>query len=293
MKSSPQGKGAGAQGWEFRNWMRSVDDGKSLAHITIPGTHQSCARYSAAGIDSAFVICQRQGIREQLQNHGVRFLDIRCKITEGRNSFAIHHGAVYQKLMFGDVLRQCKEFLDANPSETVLMRVKQEHKESPWENDALFKEIFYSQYVKECNPHWYLDSSVPTLGQVRGKIVLLGNVAGLGGIDWSDLDVQDDYYPENCWIDFTFHDGHAKRTKIIDHAFKAKASTSGRIFVNFASWTCPPISISKLANQTLPLLYGALIDGSPAGSGYGVIAMDYVGEPYAAELTRGLIQGNM
>ncbi|GGW79849.1 hypothetical protein GCM10010320_72350 [Streptomyces caelestis] len=54
-------------------------------------------------------------------------------------SFAIHHGASYPNMMSGDVLVACRDFLAARPSETVLMRVKQEYSE---DTDATFRRIF-------------------------------------------------------------------------------------------------------------------------------------------------------
>lgn len=102
---------------------------------------------------------------------GCRFFDIRCRAQGDR--FAIHHGELYQHLAFGDVLEYCKGFLSENPTETLFMRVKQEY--SSVSNEE-FKRIFYGYDTS----HFYLESRVPTLSEVRGKIILLANVAGLG-----------------------------------------------------------------------------------------------------------------
>ncbi|CAM5227791.1 1-phosphatidylinositol phosphodiesterase OS=Streptomyces microflavus OX=1919 GN=G3I39_03625 PE=4 SV=1 [Streptomyces microflavus] len=114
-----------------QDWMGGLPDGTALQRLTIPGTHDSGARFGGPWSE-----CQNTTIAQQLES-GIRFLDVRCRITGG--SFAIHHGASFQNMMFGDVLVACWNFLAARPSETVLMRVKQEYSS---ESDAAFRAIF-------------------------------------------------------------------------------------------------------------------------------------------------------
>ncbi len=116
---------------DVRAWMAAHGDGTELTRLTIPGTHDSGARFGGPWSE-----CQNTTVAQQLDS-GIRFLDVRCRVTGG--SFAIHHGASYQNAMFGDVLVACRDFLAAHPSETVLMRVKQEYSE---ESDATFRAVF-------------------------------------------------------------------------------------------------------------------------------------------------------
>src|SRR5207302_1134087 len=98
----------------------------------IPGTHDTMAFY---GGDAAQT--QTMSLANQLES-GVRVLDIRCRHIA--DVFAIHHGVVFQKVFFGDVLNDVIAFLKKNPSETVLMRVKEEYE--PAENTRTFEETF-------------------------------------------------------------------------------------------------------------------------------------------------------
>ena len=100
--------------------MSTIPGHQLIDTISIPGTHDSGADVSPAG----WVGTQDWSILQQLYN-GVRFLDIRCRHIN--NIFAIHHGSFYLNKVFGDVLRDVTQFLRENPSETVLMRVKEEY----------------------------------------------------------------------------------------------------------------------------------------------------------------------
>ncbi|OKP02064.1 phosphatidylinositol-specific phospholipase C domain-containing protein [Xenorhabdus eapokensis] len=173
------------------NWMSCIDDGKSLACISIPGTHVSCARKGASGqpdfIDRG-VATQNPDctITKQLAD-GIRYLDIRCR---GINYvFTIHFGDFYLNINFGDVLNECISFLENNSSETIVMRIKKEESPIPID-DVEFVKIFNTYYSSYHNS-MYLESAIPTLGQVRGKIVILSNVRTLPGIPYDSINVQD------------------------------------------------------------------------------------------------------
>lgn len=101
-------------------WMSKLPDSVPLSAISIPGTHESLAR----GYGEVISECQSLTLEQQLEA-GVRGLDVRCRHIS--NSFAIHHGIVFMHLMFGDVLNVLESFLQINPSETVIVRIKEEH----------------------------------------------------------------------------------------------------------------------------------------------------------------------
>ncbi|MGY4531191.1 1-phosphatidylinositol phosphodiesterase [Pseudomonas sp. TE3786] len=147
------------------DWMKDLLDRQSIMQVSIPGTHESASRYGGP-----YAQTQTLDIPTQLRA-GIRFLDVRAKYTNG--SLAIHHGVVFQNLMFGDVLNQVKAYLKAHPTEFVLMRLKQEES-----NDANFPAIvnkymsspLYSDVVWRRNANSY---SPPRVGDVRGKLVVL------------------------------------------------------------------------------------------------------------------------
>jgi GH18 family chitinase len=112
-----------------QSWMSQLRDTLKLSELTIPGTHESCARvpqyingaYNANYTARAFVDCQDSPLLDQL-SRGIRYLDIRCRRTQ--DVFAIHHEGYYMGFNFGAGVRDvCIDFLMANPSECIVMQV--------------------------------------------------------------------------------------------------------------------------------------------------------------------------
>ncbi|WP_406731543.1 phosphatidylinositol-specific phospholipase C [Streptomyces sp. NBC_01794] len=240
-----------------QDWMAGTGDSTALAQLTIPGTHDSGARFGGLWTE-----CQNTTIADQL-NSGIRFLDVRCRITG--DSYAIHHGAFYQNLMFGDVLIACRDFLAAHPSETVLMRVKQEYSQ---ESDAAFRRVF-DIYLD--NKGWRslfrIGDGLPTLGQARGKVVLLGDNGGLPGVRYGDgnlFDIQDDWNAAP----------NAKYPRIESH-FRKAAQQPGKLYINFVSTSAylPPCWNSDNLNPRVH----SFIGGSEASGwkGLGIVPLDF------------------
>ncbi|MFF5448256.1 phosphatidylinositol-specific phospholipase C [Streptomyces sp. NPDC012888] len=240
-----------------RDWMAAVPGSTALQQLTVPGTHDSGALYGGL-----YVACQNIGIGAQL-DAGIRFLDVRCRVTGG--SFAIHHGSFYQNAMFGDVLAACRGFLLAHPTETVLMRVKQEYS---GESDAVFRAVF-DDYLdnRGWRPLFHIATALPTLGQARGKVVLLGDNGGLPGIRYGDpthFDIQDDWNAEPF----------AKRGKIENH-FRKAVQQPGKLFVNYVSTSAympPRWNADRLNPQIHSFVTGAEMAGR---TGLGVVPMDF------------------
>ncbi|MFB7172803.1 phosphatidylinositol-specific phospholipase C [Streptomyces sp. NPDC056254] len=240
-----------------QDWMSGLGDSTALQRMTIPGTHDSGA--TRGGL---YVACQNTSIAQQLDS-GIRFLDVRCRVTGG--SFAIHHGSFFQDLMFGDVLVACWNFLAAHPGETVLMRVKQEYS---GESDAAFRAVF-DDYLdrRGWRPLFRIADTLPTLGQARGKVVLLGDNGGLPGLRYGDggvFDIQDDWNAEPF----------AKRGKIENH-FRKAVQQPGRLFVNYVSTSAymPPRWNSDRLN---PQAHSFVDGGEMAGrTGLGIVPMDF------------------
>ncbi|MFJ8163455.1 phosphatidylinositol-specific phospholipase C [Streptomyces sp. NPDC096136] len=253
----PAARGRAARTLGTQDWMAGLGDSTALQRMTIPGTHDSGARQGGL-----YVACQNTSIAEQLDS-GIRFLDVRCRVTGG--SFAIHHAAFFQNLMFGDVLVACADFLAAHPSETVLMRVKQEYST---ESDATFRAVF-DDYLdhRGWRPLFRIADTLPTLGQARGRVVLLADNAGLPGLRYGDggvFDIQDDYNTEPF----------GKIGRIQDQ-FRKAVQQPGRLFVNYTSTAAymPPRWNSDRLNPQVH----AFVDGSElAGrTGLGIVPMDF------------------
>jgi 1-phosphatidylinositol phosphodiesterase len=164
-------------------WMSHLPDKCTLNQLTMPGSHDTCA-YT---IDDVLARTQGATLEEQVV-HGVRVLDIRCR-HEG-DVFHINHARIALGLMFDDVIAVCVDFLERFPGECIVMSVKDEcGTQACTRSFAQTFESYVWRYRGEAR--WYLDSTIPRLGDVRGAIVLLRRFESVLplGIDlsaWSD-----------------------------------------------------------------------------------------------------------
>ncbi|MBR5095127.1 MAG: phosphatidylinositol-specific phospholipase C domain-containing protein [Oscillospiraceae bacterium] len=164
------------------DWMARLDDETSLAAVVLPGTHDSATRYVQLGY---FSKCQAFGIGDQLRA-GYRYLDIRLAVAGEKRQ--LMHGFTKCRvgampwtdtLTLDAVLADCYRFLAEHPTETVLFAVKQERGA---ESVAQFQAVL-DGYVQLEPDRWLLTDEIPTLGEARGKLVLLrryDDEAGLG-----------------------------------------------------------------------------------------------------------------
>lgn len=178
-------------------WMKYVDDNKFLDELSIPGTHDSgtCSVDNDTEPQSSQVKCQQDYIPTQLLE-GIRYFDIR--LGKGDNP-GICHGDFYlfkkdgDYLHLSDVIGYFKTFLSENPREALIMLASRG-------NDEATDDSVTTAFAKVMgdNPDlFYTSSHVPTLGEVRGKIVLLrrfrlagnsvsGHTWGLDLTEWDD-----------------------------------------------------------------------------------------------------------
>ncbi|MCB5910247.1 phosphatidylinositol-specific phospholipase C [Streptomyces pinistramenti] len=247
------------------DWMSAVGDATPVQRLSIPGSHDSGARFGGP-----WVACQNTTVDAQLAS-GIRFLDVRCRAID--DVFAIHHGAFYQELMFGDVLNACRDFLRAHPSETVLMRVQQEYSEVSAEEFRRIFDIYLDG--KGYRSLFRLDGGLPALGEARGRVVLLADADGMPGVRYADpelFDIQDDYMTEPF----------GKWPKI-EAQFRKAVAEPGKLFVNYVSTAAllPPRSnADRLNPQVKSLLEGS--EGS-GWQGLGIVPMDFPNEFGLAE----------
>ena len=178
-------------------WMKYVDDNKFLDELSIPGTHDSgtCSVDNDTEPQSSQVKCQQDYIPTQLLE-GIRYFDIR--LGKGDNP-GIDHGDYYLLkkdayfMHLSDVIGCFKTFLNENPTEALIMLVSRG-------NDEATDESVTTAFAKvlDDNPKlFYTSSRIPTLHEVRGKIVLLrrfrlagnsvsGHTWGLDLTEWDD-----------------------------------------------------------------------------------------------------------
>jgi len=181
------------------DWMAGLPDDAPLSGIVLPGTHDSATEYVQLAY---FSRCQSLGVREQLEA-GFRYLDVRLGTDEKSAAFKLMHG--FTECRTGDfggtlgldaVLADCCAFLDAHPTETILFAAKYEH------GELTVPEVQrrLAACIAERPEYWLLAERLPTLGEARGRLVLLRrweDEAGLGAeagvpLLWADQKSRED-----------------------------------------------------------------------------------------------------
>lgn len=217
-------------------WMKSLSDGTSLSRISLPGTHDSGATLSL--LDSAGK-CQDTSIAEQL-NFGARFLDIRLKSVG--DQLSLYHGFIDQELTFSKVLAECYDFLTRNPSETIIMSVQEETKSS--NSTKSFETLLNEAIAPKKDDYWLTSNSVPTLGQARGKIVLLSRYTDpTMGIDCGKKDTwkvsqtfdMNNGVPFHIQDTYLLKDNETKWTEATNCFGYASSISSDPFIINFLS----------------------------------------------------------
>lgn len=157
------------------NWMSAVPDSTKLSNMSIPGTHDSCTQ----NVDMRYIFqCQDASIATQLK-YGYRYLDMRLVLEKrsGQETLVLKHNIARCKvsdspfsrtLTLDDVLCDVYAFLDAHPTETVILCMKAENSK---DDVADVQSVLYEAISREPD-RWYLKNEIPTMGEVRGKIVL-------------------------------------------------------------------------------------------------------------------------
>lgn len=155
------------------SWMSNLSDSTRLTDITIPATHDSLALYDyiIAGTSRN----QELSLYEQL-NAGIRCVDIRVS-KQANGDLAIYHGLTYMYINLEDVFNITYKFLQENPTETVLMMIREEVFESSGDGSSFASDI--DNLIDKNSAFWYLGTTIPAnIGEVRGKIVLLRRYDG-------------------------------------------------------------------------------------------------------------------
>ncbi|XP_069035679.1 1-phosphatidylinositol phosphodiesterase-like [Lepisosteus oculatus] len=255
------------------NWMADISDSKSVAELSIPGTHNTMAFYGGALVE-----CQRWPLSQQYKA-GIRFVDIRCRHIE--NNLTIHHDVVYQQAVLGDVFRDTIAFLKENTGEVILMRIKEDHDETCCTRS--FDETLKNKIEAYGESHFWVKNQVPTLGEARGKIVIIQNYPCASvGINYWSLDIADDYH-----VPTIFHTPQ-KWSGVKDHLEKARYGHRSQIFLTFASGSSGGAYPNAVADRVNPELYYYLNGFGDQTIRWGIIVMDFP----ASILVHKIIQSN-
>ena len=246
------------------DWMARLDDETSLNEIYLPGTHDSGALYSFLGVSGK---CQSYTIEEQLAM-GVRFFDIRLQLRD--NKLAVVHSFVDQKLSFDEVLNNYRAFLDTNPTEFIIVSIKQD---ADPENSSIPFEDAVEDALNICldsllNPSTSLPSSI---GEARGKVHIvarysnasIGVPANNGWADSTSFELGSLYVQDYYAIDSI-----ESKMNDIAKAFDISKSKKHELVLNFTSCyltdALPPAHAPTSAKMINPQLLELIINDKAA-----------------------------
>lgn len=280
---------------DYSDWMKKLDGDTLLSELALPGTHDSAAFTERAQAWYAFARVQTQArtFVEQMRD-GIRFFDIRIRHTG--NKFALHHADFYLEIMFGDFLNAVCNFLESNPSETILFRLKEDHK--PDENNSRkLQETLETEYLNrgEYQRKYVNTNDLPwgpvKLKHVRGKFVIASNMLEFNsfGISYGDdFDKQDDY---------SSLDG--KFEKIRAQIEKARKGDPEQFFINYlsvgAAWDQRPYKAASGPDGMNTLTRNYLRDHPRQFSNQrsvGIIMADFPGTDLIKYIINDNFQGN-
>ena len=238
---------------KYANWMSQLDDNVSLRNINIPGSHDTMALYSIADLAGQ---CQSLSLHDQL-NLGVRFLDIRLK--EDHDKLKAVHGFIDQKVSFETITKTIEQFIEKNPSEFIIMSIKEEA-------DPSNSEISFENSLKSyLNKDIYLkDTELPSkLGDVRGKVMLLsryenstiGIPAYEGWADSASFTLPNDIYVQDT---YQITSAEQKQEEIVKCFNEANHALKINFLSAYRTDTFPPSYAVSAAADINPWINGEI-----------------------------------
>lgn len=198
-------------------WMASIPDSANLSSLSIPGSHDTfTSKVPLIGYQT-----QNFDLQDQLRA-GLRYFDVRTRLAN--DTLRIYHGSVDTGWTYVDVILALFDFLDKHPTEAIVMRLKEEgvpfgHPTKTFEQAVLHhwwkdpvtapgcQKHFYEwpllaragYNVTSYDDHGVVFEVLPTLGAMRGKIIILqefDSVGGPWGVPWKSSHIE----LEDLWI---------------------------------------------------------------------------------------------
>lgn len=281
-----------------KDWMKDLSDDALITQLSLPGTHDSatdhdnCKKNSAIKPIIEFVSCQTYPISDQLKM-GIRFFDIRLAYEHGTLRF--HHGPYYLEQHFYHALDAAQSFLSDHPTEFVIFLIKQEHTSESADNFWKRVNDQIDQYPSDL---FYYEKQVPTVGKVRGRIIIMGRDKSdyLKGfrVDWESntthyegrdkskygdlLYIVEDHYSLNTISTETKYREIRQNIALAKLCFKS--GDPHTLYISFLSGEGDatgrtPGHFADYENQHI---YDWLKDDDAGGYRLGVVMMDYAGD---------------
>ncbi|MBQ2062146.1 MAG: hypothetical protein II458_05650 [Oscillospiraceae bacterium] len=290
---SDKGDGANA------DWMGQLSDERSLSLINIPGTHDSGTRFI---FPSYIFQDQDTSVARQLEN-GYRYLDVRVALNKAGDGLEIVHafgtartgGAVWSGVLtYDSMVADALAFLDAHPRETVIFCVKPEHAS----DDVNTVRTLIEQKVAEAPERWFTGNRIPTLGEVRGRIVLCRRYEGGLGLNFKWEEQKDPAVLDNpvavegkdtftLAVQDRFHYGVEDKWAAVQYALRNTTATEHTFCLNFLSTSPDKVPHPRKYAREINELF--LSEPLTAGERYGVILFDFAD----GRLARAVIDTNL
>jgi 1-phosphatidylinositol phosphodiesterase len=224
------------------------------------------------------------------------------------NGFLVYHAPEYTGFTYTEVLQTLFSFLDANPSEAILMRLKEE--EAAINSTQNFEEVFNYYRLNDtttapgCAKHFWIPptpgpTSVPTLGELRNKILIIQNFGpnpAPYGIKYESplLVIEDDYALSG------FGDMDTKFTLIEENLMAAANSSAwnggkgdGLLYLTHVSASVGVLPIEAAAGNLNGSITGLndrtgtwLHDHVDGNGTTGVVILDFPGKDLIEEVLR-------
>ena len=239
------------------SWMSELPDELYITDLSIPGTHDAGAAHTSTCNSSAQ--CQQLSIHDQL-NAGIRYFDLRIgpdqRIVHGATNCQFNGDGLY----LDRVMNWIREFLRDNPGEVVILQ--------PMENrggDKVDKAAYnyFKKLVEKERNLFYIGDHVPTLGECRGKILILsrlnygnkdyqteGGQWALEARNWQTSRTDREYY-DNLDLSFDFRYRHYTDTN-------KKASGLVATGNNYEIWSQD--DYEKTGDDKWEVIYNSIFD---------------------------------
>jgi 1-phosphatidylinositol phosphodiesterase len=275
-------------------WMTSLPSSRNLTSLSIPGTHDTMTN----ALNGPLYQCQNTPLSTQLQS-GIRYFDIRARLNS--NSLLIYHQDSYTNYTYTKVLTTFFSFLESNPGEMILMRLKEELTPINSTIDFLTAFNYYrlnsSITAPGCAEHFWIPPtpapgpiSIPTLGELRGKILILQNFGAEPaqyGIKWeSPLLAIEDFYdiPD-------LYSGLDSKWAAIETALEAAGNEEGTLYLSHLSASVGVLPIEAAAgtrNGSVVGLNDRTGEWLKKGNGgeTGVVVIDFPGKELIQEILK-------
>lgn len=303
------------------DWMKWVPSEVRLSQLSLPGTHDTLSFYGGdIAVTQSLSIAEQleSGVRVLDIRTRIVLQDGETGSTTDGSvwDLRVYHGIIDQRAELEvDVCKPVRDFLLAHPTETVLMRLgtagvpepspskytdadgdEQEIDNTGGSYDPIVRDYLTRGACGDVIMEWApkdnngmslrgaaLDNYIPSLGETRGKLVIIENWANISptGMNWPNKDDAEQGKRIQDWSVPVTTDVDTKFDKIKKHFDDLEGASSTNLWINHLSGSSGGIYPYSLANglgfdkgmneRTLDLLFTGSYQRT------GIVMMDFPG----------------